>query len=633
MSSTAARSVGPALVIAAAIFWIAFDGGSYGVIERGSHALVALWALTVGVALGLWPRAPLPGAALVTGGLIVGLAGWIGLSTLWGESAERSVAEFNRVTLYLAAFLIAVVVIDRRRLLPALGGIAVATTCVGLLALASRLFPSLIAETSGLAQLFPAAEKRLSYPVNYWNGLATLVGFSLPLLLFFATSSRNALLRGLAVLPVPALAGTIFLTSSRGGTVSAVVAVLVYVALAVRRWASVAAVALTTAGAAGVVALLAARPELVDRPLESDLAVSQGRSAAVLIFVICVATSAVWALASHFAPAPPRLPRWMQAGLAVTLVALAGAGVAISDPRGRFERFKEVPPSLSDASVQEHLFSGSGNGRWQLWGVAIDEFQREPILGRGPGSYEAAWAEHGTLDLFVRDAHSLYLETLAEIGVVGFLLVVATLLTGVAVGLRRALARREDERSAAAALLALVVAYGFEAGFDWMWELTVVSAVAFLALGLLVGPATRPDPAPAPRALGLPMRAALVAGLIVLLVVQGVALLAELKIRDSREAAASADYAEAADDARAATALEPWAASPYLQLALSQELDGRPQEARDAINEALERDRSDWRLWLVGARLQTKVGDFEAARASLARAEQLNPRSQLFEEE
>ena len=38
----------------------------------------------------------------------------------------------------------------------------------------------------------------------------------------------------------------------------------------------------------------------------------------------------------------------------------------------------------------------------------------------------------------------------------------------------------------------------------------------------------------------------------------------------------------------------------------------------------------DWRLWLVQARIQTKRGEIAAARRSLDRARELNPRSPLL---
>ena len=92
----------------------------------------------------------------------------------------------------------------------------------------------------------------------------------------------------------------------------------------------------------------------------------------------------------------------------------------------------------------------------------------------------------------------------------------------------------------------------------------------------------------------------------------------------------ASDTEAALDRAEAAQALEPWAASPYLQLALVRETAGDLAGARAAIEDAIERDPLDWRLWLVRTRLETKDGAIAEARESLARAVELNPRSPLF---
>lgn len=81
---------------------------------------------------------------------------------------------------------------------------------------------------------------------------------------------------------------------------------------------------------------------------------------------------------------------------------------------------------------------------------------------------------------------------------------------------------------------------------------------------------------------------------------------------------------------RAARGLQPWAASPYVQLALVEEQLGELDVARYWISEAIERADDDWRLWFIKARLETNAGDIDEARESLARARELNPRSQLF---
>jgi Tfp pilus assembly protein PilF len=76
--------------------------------------------------------------------------------------------------------------------------------------------------------------------------------------------------------------------------------------------------------------------------------------------------------------------------------------------------------------------------------------------------------------------------------------------------------------------------------------------------------------------------------------------------------------------------LEPWAASPYLQLALVEEQLGNLRAGRRWIEKAIRRSPVDWRLWLVAARIETKTDDLAAARRSLRRARALNPRSPLF---
>ena len=365
-----------------------------------------------------------------------------------------------------------------------------------MIALVSRLFPHFFGATTQLAQIFPTASKRLSFPVDYWNGLATLVAFAIPALLYFAAEAR-AVVRGLAVAPLPALAATLYLTSSRGGWVAAAIAIVVLMALTSRRWATAGALLIGGAASAGAVAVLLARDELVDSPLQSSVAESQGRSAALLIALLCVAAGAAYGLLASVVPSPPRASRRAATAFAAVLVVLALAAVAAANPVERYNNFKEIPPELQGASVQEHLFSTSGNGRWQWWTSAVDEFESKPLTGRGAGSYEAWWAEHASIAAFVRDAHSLYLETLGELGIVGLALLVAFIVSCLVAGARRLGGRTESERAAVAALFALVAAFLFEAGIDWMWEVTAVSLVAVLALGLLAGPAT--DPSSPPR--------------------------------------------------------------------------------------------------------------------------------------
>jgi tetratricopeptide (TPR) repeat protein len=184
----------------------------------------------------------------------------------------------------------------------------------------------------------------------------------------------------------------------------------------------------------------------------------------------------------------------------------------------------------------------------------------------------------------------------------------------------------EPLRTAYAALVACFAAYAVASGLDWMWEFTVVSVVGFAALGLAFS--GDPQAPHTERRLGLRVGLPLLAACVV--VAQAVPLLATTEIRESQAAVGRRDLREALASATTAADLQPWAATPHLQRALVLEEAGRLAAARRAIRAAIERDRTDWRLWLVQARLETKVGAIRSARRSLRRAIALNPRSPLF---
>ena len=624
--------------VALGTFALAFDEGTYPLTSRNSVAILALWLVGVGIATGFWPRAQIPVPAVVVGGLLAAFALWTALSTFWADSNERSVNEANRAVLYLAVFAVVVLSPDRgRHARRWIRGLAIGISAIGFLALASRLFPQHFDSGSAsiVRDLFPSVETRLSYPVGYWNALATFLALGVPLLLFVATTERRALARALAILPLPALAVALYLTSSRGGILAAVLAAAAYTALTSRRWHAVGAI--VVAGVASVIAVgfVIARDAVIEGQQTGAIR-SEGRSAAALILAACIGAAVVYAVGSRFRVGSVPLRRAIGWGLAAAATLVVVAAAFAAHPARRFEDFKAEPAKSASTDIQAHLASGSGNGRWQLWQAAVDQFEEHPLAGEGAGSYEAWWAANGSLGLFVRDAHSLYLETLGELGIVGFLLIVAALGTGLVFGILRAFRSEGDGRAAAAALSAALLAFLFEAGIDWMWETTAVTVVAMVCLGLLTGPATVYRRSERIRAadrgawVGISARAAAVAVVLVLVAAQAVPLLAQSAVGQSEDAVGRGDGAEALKTAKAAERIQPWAASTHLQRALVEELSGNVPAALAAIRRALARESGDWRLWVVAARLETKAGEFESARESLDRAVALNPRSRIL---
>ncbi|MGC9974678.1 MAG: hypothetical protein ABSC36_04735, partial [Gaiellaceae bacterium] len=263
-------------------------------------------------------------------------------------------------------------------------------------------------------------------------------------------------------------------------------------------------------------------------------------------------------------------------------------------------------------------------------------------VGNGAGSYEAWWTKHmpANYPQPAKDAHSLYLQSLGELGIPGFLLTLSLALAGIGIGIRRSRRSSGERRVALATLTAVFTAFAVAAGIDWMWELTVVAAVGIAVLALLSSSAvTAPSPPrlvdgasasryTRPRRFGLDV-AALV-GVWLLICAQGIPLLSQLRLKDSQAYSRSGNTKEALRAAMDARNLQPWAASPYLQLALLTRDEGLPKQAHTWIERAISRDPTNWQLWLEASGIDARLGNVRGAEKSLNRAKSLNPRSQLF---
>jgi tetratricopeptide (TPR) repeat protein len=635
------RAAPAALVVfvAAVTFLLAYDGGTFADASRSSLSIVVWWILVLAVGFGLLPLARLTRAAVLAGGLLALLAIFTLTSTIWADSAEGAFAEFNRTTLYVAIFAFSALAATRSTLARWSDGLALGIVATTALSLFSRCFPDVIL-TEKTLRFLPLNFTRLSYPLEYWNGLAIFVALAVPLLLRSALGSGRTLVRALALAPFPALAAVIFLTSSRGGVATGVIGALALFALAPCT-RTVLAIVVAGVGCAAGIASVSTRELLVDHP--GPEAAGQGHVAFALVLVSCAATAALYLVFLRYVAsgAERRIERvgpiWRWALAGVVILLLAG-GVAAAHPVRLFDKFKRPPPTLdislpqSSSPVTAHLLSSGSSGRWQQWATAIDEFETAPAIGRGAGSYQAWWAQHGSIPGFIQDAHSLYLETLGELGIVGFVLLVGALLTGVIAGARRALASRGEVRITVAALWAAFVGYVFAAGIDWMWEMTVVTVVAMVLLGLLTGraAAVRAEGSTARRRWELSGRGALVLVGVAAILAQGVALLGDRELQASKAAARRGDIAAAVARANNARRIEPWAASAYLQLALVSEQARDYHAAEEWVSRALRRDPSDWQAWYLSARFETELGHIAKANSRLQRAIELNPRSDLF---
>lgn len=607
---------------------VAAAGGGYGGEFRAGAALAVWWAIIVGLVFGVWPRTRVPRSAFTAGGGLVALAGLAALSVGWASDNGSAFAEAVRAGGYAGLFVLVVVAAPAGSASRWLSGLALGLVGISALALGSRMQPSLFPEQD-VAAFIPSVATRLSYPLNYWNGLAACMALAVVALVWLSAHGRTPAGRAFSVAAIPAAGLTMFLTSSRGGVAALAVGLAALVALGPARARLLVGAVIGGIGAGGLIAMANAREAFVDGRVDAAGAAGEGHTMFAVTLLIATAAGAARLVLDRPA-ARLTVPRGLAITAAVVAVAAAGVGLASADLGGRIDDFKSPPadPGSSRGFVTRHLASAEGNGRYQFWTAGIDAFETEPLRGIGAGGYESWWAQHGSLAYFIRDAHSLPVEVLAELGLLGLIALLCFFGGATARGASARL-RDPDAAPVAAGAVAVLACGAASAAIDWTWELPAAFAPVVVAAAVLAGPALgRPGPRQPPRfGLGVATLALAWAAVVASVIV----LVGETKLGDSRAAARRGDLSAAAEDAAAARAIQPWSGAPYLQLALVRERAGDLPGARDAAADAAARDEGDWRVWLVVARLAVKEGDVSAARAALRTARELNPRSRLFD--
>jgi hypothetical protein len=153
----------------------------------------------------------------------------------------------------------------------------------------------------------------------------------------------------------------------------------------------------------------------------------------------------------------------------------------------RLERFPAIRRSALAAAIAAIAVvivssptNPFGEQRRAYWAVAWHDIEAHPVLGSGAGTYARHWHDERPLPVHVQDAHSLYLETLAEVGVPGLLLLV----TGVGTPLLALFRKRATP--ALASLAPAYVAFLVHAGIDWDWEMPLVTLPALACAATLV---------------------------------------------------------------------------------------------------------------------------------------------------
>ncbi|HEY6730320.1 MAG TPA: O-antigen ligase family protein [Solirubrobacterales bacterium] len=613
------------------VVFLGLEGGGYDPLVHDQVGIAAWWGLLLTVAVGALPRRRLGPAALGALGLLTAFALWICLSLIWTESVEKTFIDLARAFSYVAIFALVLISRDSRETQRLIGAVAAAIVVVATVALLSRLHPDWFPTAQQTGRILEA-EDRLSFPLNYWNALAALTAIGIPLLLQLASGARWIVTRAAAAAALPAMFLVLYLTLSRGGIAAAAIATLVFLVVATDRLPKLIPLAFAAVAGALLISLAHDR-EALHEGLANAVAREQGDELLPIVLLICAAVgllqAGVTAIGRRW-----RRPAWSRpskegatAGFAIGAVALLVVLLAIGAPGRVSDAWAEFKEGGGPGEGSERLSSAAGESRYQFWSSTIDENATAPLIGTGSGTFQFWWAREGDAAETVRDAHSLYMQTLGELGIVGLLLLLGFFAWVFVNGLRVAVLSEGEERSRLAAALAGFLVFLMTAAVDWMWQVPVVPVAALmLACGLLVARGGSDKPR-----LSVPWRVGLAVISLLAIVAIAIPLSSTSLVRQSQAAVRSNDLTAALEDAKSAQNVEPAAAAPRLQRALVLELLGDFAAAEAAAREAVDRERTNWRLWLVLSRIAAENGRAGASVHAYEEARNLNPLGEIFQ--
>jgi hypothetical protein len=618
----------PGLLAAA----LSFSAGGYFPGAPAAVAVLLAVALALRLTLAARPAEGLTPWVVVAGSAMALLAVWVLASAFWSGAPARALLEFDRVLAYLLALILfgltARTPSGVRWLVRglALGWFA---ACVG--GFVSRTLPATLSVPPDYA------EDRLSYPLTYWNAMGLVAMLALILCTHLASSEREPVAaRILGAAAAPLVGATLLLTFSRGAIAAGAIGLLAYFAAARPR---LLASGLLAAGPATAVAIGAAYKSelLASAGYAAPAGAAQGERLA-LITAGCMLGAAVLRLSllpldtlSIRARLPSRARRPALAA-AAALAALAVLGVALAvvrlDALGtaerQYARFVEGNSlSQQGGEVRSRLTDTGNNGRLANWGVALAEYRAEPIGGRGAGTFQLTWSRDRSEALEAREGHSLYIEVLSELGLVG----AGLLAVGLgAIFLGVLLRCRGPDRAVHGAVLAAGVAWALHAGIDWDWEMPALTLWLFALGGAILAAPTAPDGAGG-AGTGRNARLVLSLGCLVLAVTPALVGLSQLRLVDAVAALKRGDCPEAIDEALASNDALSARPEPFEVIGYCDAKLGFGPLASQALEQAIARDPDNWELHygLSLVKGAFRVDPRPAARTAL----RLNPRGAL----
>jgi cytochrome c-type biogenesis protein CcmH/NrfG len=682
----------PTLLIAGVLCLITFlAGGGLNLSTRTPVQVGLTLACGVGIAAtillapagrrayGAWPAS-----------LLLALAALSALSVIWSVQPDGSWQDAGRLFAYSAVFALAVQLAHAvpARWSAVLGGVLLAAVIVCGYALLTKVFPDAIGDKQNYGPVYA----RLREPYGYWNaiGLAGALG-AIGCMWLGARRAGHALLNALAYPAMGLVLITVMLAYSRGALAALVLGLALWLCLIPLRLRGVAVLCAGALGAGVVIAWDFSQSALTTDNVPLAARVSAGHQLGVLLAAVLLALTVVGvAVGFCTGERAPSLRTRRRVGAVllslpvIAVIAVAGA-LAVSH-RGLFGSVSHTVGTLTNpnAAVPANgpgRLTAIGSVRARYWNEALEIFQDHPLLGVGAEGYETARLRYRTAIINVGQAHGFIVQTLADLGLVGLLVVLALLGSWLTAagrathpfnrrwsgwrwrplsGLDSSPARRyTPERVGLLTMVCLVATFGVHSFVDWTWYVPGLACTALLCAGWVAGRGPLPDALAAPGApagslepsrledrlppstrppLGGPgrprieigpLRGGIAAAVVVL------ALLAawaewqpQRSVDASNEAlalAAAHHPAAALAAAHAAVSRDPLSAEALLTLAAVQEGTGQSTAAAATYERAVHLQPSNFKTWQALGEYDLSIGQPRAALQALRAAVYLNP--------
>ncbi len=440
------------------------------------------------------PALDLPAGAFL--GCLFGLAVWMGLSTVWSLSPDRTWGYTNRTLVYAAFALLGVLL---AAILPRPGETVAhaAAVLLGLVlgwALLAKCVPALYGDYGRIA--------RLRAPLGYWNELALLGDVAVPVALWLAAPrGRRAVVRAAGALLLYTAVVTLLLTYSRFGVALAVAAATGWVVLDRDRVESLVAAALAAAAGAGAFGVAYALPGITKDGQSHATRVHDGWVFGLVVLALAaVVFGAALALAHAEArrPLAPERRRRVEriAALAAVLAVMAGIALSAAFAGRIWHEFTNPVSSQISSSSPNRLGSLNSSNRWRWWTEEWSAFTGHPLGGTGAGTFQLTDLRLRSSPLTTEEPHNTPLQLLGETGIVGFLLY-AGAAAAAALGIVRARRRASGgELAAVTALGVALAAFLVHTIVDMDWNYVATCGPLLLVAGAVVG-RRAPEPAAA----------------------------------------------------------------------------------------------------------------------------------------